>query len=57
MSIFFLAKPLRGRGINGDALIEQETARANSKLRVSDAQRNHDLLLVEFYRTTGTLWF
>jgi outer membrane protein TolC len=35
----------------------QETALANSKLRVLSAQRNHDLLLVEYYRTTGTLWF
>lgn len=35
----------------------QETALANSKLRVLGAQRNHDLLLVEYYRTTGTLWF
>jgi len=35
----------------------QETALANSNLRVLDAQRNHDLLLVEYYRTTGLLWF
>lgn len=35
----------------------QETALANSKLRVLSAQRNHDLLLVDYYLTTGTLWF
>lgn len=35
----------------------QETALANSKLRVLDAQRNHDLLLVEYFRTTGQFWF
>lgn len=35
----------------------QETALANSNLRVLGAQRNHDLLLVEYYRTTGQRWF
>ncbi len=35
----------------------QETALANSKLRVLSAQRNHDLLLVGFYQITGHLWF
>lgn len=35
----------------------QESALANSKLRVLNAQRDHDMLLVEFYRVTGELWF
>lgn len=35
----------------------QETALANSKLRVLNAQRDHDLLLVEFFAVTGELWF
>lgn len=35
----------------------QETALANSKLRVLTAQRDHDLLLTEFYAITGRLWF
>ena len=35
----------------------QETALANSKLRVLSAQRDHDLLLAEFFAITGKLWF
>lgn len=35
----------------------QETALANSKLRVLSAQRNHDQLLVGYYNITGQLWF
>lgn len=35
----------------------QETAFANSRLRLLRAQREHDLLLIDFFRITGTLWF
>ncbi len=35
----------------------QETVLANSKLRVLAAQRDHDLLLAEFFSITGKLWF
>lgn len=35
----------------------QETALANSQFRLLRAQRDHDTLLIEFYRITGQLWF
>ncbi|MBO6505554.1 MAG: TolC family protein [Kordiimonadaceae bacterium] len=35
----------------------QETALANSKLRVLNAQRDHDLLLVQYFAITGQFWF
>lgn len=35
----------------------QETALANSKLRVLNAQRDHDLLLVQYFAITGRFWF
>ncbi len=35
----------------------QETALANSKLRVLNAQRDHDLLLVQYFAITGQYWY
>ncbi|WP_262695727.1 TolC family protein [Kordiimonas aquimaris] len=35
----------------------QETALANSKFRLLQAQRDHDTLLIEYYRITGQFWF
>lgn len=35
----------------------QETLLANSKFRLLQAQRDHDTLLIEYYRITGQFWY